>query len=175
MPKGQMHVTSEQRKLIEDKMNWAKAEFEANNGSLTPVCFVIHPSGIEAITVKWSERSEKHAAYQQLSQIASERCAETLLFVSDVWEAKVDPGNDETGLPVRYRSNRTELLNAGLIAPDGSVIATGRLPYVRLEDDQIIWGGFEIVEPDPAKKVRLHQYMIPRWDIPAIFAYGGPN
>ena len=154
-------------------MNWAKAEFKANNESLTPVCFVIHQGGIEAITVKWSDRSEKHAAYQQLSQIASDRCAETLLFVGDAWEAKVDR-NDETGLPARFRPNRTELLYADLIAPDGSVIATGRLPYVRLEDDQIIWGEFEIVEPDPAKKVRLHQFMIPRWDIPAIFGYGGP-
>lgn len=172
-PKVQTHLTSEQRKLIEEKMSWAKAKFEDNNGGLDPVCFVVHPRGIEAITVTWSDRSEKHAAYQQLSQIASDRCAETLLFVSDMWEAKVDR-NDETGLPARYRSNRTELLNADLIAPDGSVIAMGRLPYVRLEE-QIIWGKLEIVEPDPAKRVRLHQCMIPRWDIPAIFGYGGPK
>ena len=84
MPQVQTRLTSEQRKLIEDKMSWAKAEFEANDGGLNPVCFVVHPRGIEAITVKWSDRSEKHAAFQQLSQIASERCAETLLFVSDM-------------------------------------------------------------------------------------------
>ncbi len=153
-------------------MNWAKAEFEANNGSLTPVCFVVHPGGTEAIVVDWGNRSEKHKMYRQLSQTASELCAEVVLLVSDAWSAKVDPRNDETGLPVRYRSNKTEVISGYLIAPDGSAIATGSLPYVRLEN-QIIWGELEIEEPDPAKKVRLHQYMIPRWDIPAIFGYGG--
>jgi hypothetical protein len=165
-------VTSDQRKLIEDKMSWAKIEFETNDGELTPVCFVVHPGGTEAIVVDWGNRSEKHKMYRQLSQTASELCAEVVLLVSDAWSAKVDPRNDETGLPVRYRSNKTEVISGYLIAPDGSAIATGSLPYVRLEN-QIIGGELEIEEPDPAKKVRLHQYMIPRWDIPAIFGYGG--
>ena len=63
--------------------------------------------------------------------------------MSDAWSAKVDPLNDETGLPVRYRSNKTEVISGYLIAPDGSAIAAGTLPYVRLED-QIIWGNWRL-------------------------------
>jgi hypothetical protein len=168
-----MHMTSEQRKLIEDKMNWAKVEFEANGGELTPMCFLISPGGIEPVSARCS-RAEKHAMYRRLSKIASRRSAEAMLLVSDAWSAKADPQNDETNLPVRYRSNRTEAINAYLIAADGSAIASGCLPYLR-SGHQILWGKLEILEPDPAKKVRLHQFMIPRWDIPATFGYGGPN
>src|SRR5580704_11473002 len=106
------HVTSGQRKLIEEKMNWAKTEFEADDRSLTPICFLIHSGGIEAIPCPWYSSSEKYAVFRQVSQIAKERCAESLLLVSDAWVAKVDPRNDEhLTLPVRYRSNRTNAIN----------------------------------------------------------------
>ena len=49
-------------------MNWAKGEFEANDGSLTPVCFVVDPGGIEAIVVDWGSRSEKHKMYHSLAK-----------------------------------------------------------------------------------------------------------
>ena len=162
--KGQTHVTSDQRKLIEQTMTRAKTEFEANNGSLTPICFVVHPGGIEATPCPWRDRSEKYATYEQLSRIAGERSAEAVLLVTDVWIAKVDPRNDEhLTLPPRYRSDRTEAINAYLIAPDGLVIANGLWPYLR-SGAQILWGELEISEPNPSKRERHHQFMIPPWD-----------